>query len=242
MPQSLRSVSSRKRSLNRGEERLLGILHHLRDLKEIWESKSSSESRLKDLQKEIEKIEEEIQKMTQNTLDRALSIGEAFQKSKSTFLAAGAATSIIIGISLNANSNTNNKAGLFYLLGAGAGITAVIRTNGTIIKSKEALNTKNEALKALNAQLSASRKNYSSLSKNLRANNINLPQLTFGTALLPLTKIQTLNKSFLVNESRLIKPAELQTLILRDLTEESVRSNAIFPSISIFCRLFCSII
>ena len=221
MPQSLRSVTSSKRPLNRGEERLLGILHHLRDLKEAWEGKISSETTIKDLRQEIEKIENIIEEITKRSSDRKLTFGEAFQKSKSTFLAAGAATSIVLGISMGTNNDTKEAAPLFYIIGAGAGITALIRTKGSIRKSEETLRTRKTKLDNLNEQLSTNRRKYSELSKQLRANTTNLPKVTFGTALLPLTKAQILNKSFLINESKLIKPTELQTIVLRDLSKES---------------------
>jgi len=221
MTQSLRPVSSSKRPLNRGEERLLGILHHLRDLRETWERKISSEATIKDLQAEIEKIENQIQEIAKNSSDRALTFSEAFQKSKSTFLAAGAAISIVLGISMGARSDTKEAAPLFYIIGAGAGVTALIRTKGSIRKSEETLRTRKTKLDNLNEHLSTNRRKYSEQSKQLRANTINLPKVTFGTALLPLTKTQILDKSFLINESKLIKPAELQTIVLRDLSEES---------------------
>ena len=221
MVQSLRSVSSNRRPLQRGEERLLGILHHLRHLKETWEGKVSSESALKELQVEIEKVEKQIQEISATSLDKALTFSEAFKKSKSIFLAGGAIASIGIGAALGANTEANSAAPLFYILGAGTGIAALIKTNGTVKKSQESFNTSNQTIKDLNEQLTKNRRLYSEQSKALRNNNIKLPKVTFGTALLPLTAVKTRNKSFLINKGNLIKPAQLQSVVLRDLSEES---------------------
>ena len=218
---SLRSVSSRKRPLLRGEERLLAILHHLRHLKEAWEGKVSSESALKELQVEIEKLEKQIQEISATSLDKALTFSEAFKKSKSSFLAGGAIASIGIGAVLGANTEANSAAPLFYILGAGTGIAALIKTNGTVKKSQESFNKSNQTIKDLNEQLTKSRRLYSEQSKALRTNKIDLPQVTFGNALLPLTKVKTLQKSFIINTGNLIKPAQLQSVVLRDLSKES---------------------
>lgn len=218
---SLRSVSSRKRPLLRGEERLLAILHHLRHLKEAWEGKVSSESALKELQVEIEKLEKQIQEISATSLDKALTFSEAFKKSKSSFLAGGAIASIGIGAVLGANTEANSAAPLFYILGAGTGIAALIKTNGTVKKSQESFNKSNQTIKDLNEQLTKSRRLYSEQSKALRTNKIDLPQVTFGNALLPLTTVKTLQKSFIINTGNLIKPAQLQSVVLRDLSKES---------------------
>lgn len=221
MTQSLRSISSSRRPLQRGEERLLGVLHHLRHLKETWEGKVSSESALKELQNEIEKIEKQIQEISATSLDKALSFSEAFKKSKSTFLAGGAIASIGIGAVLGANTEANNAAPLFYILGAGTGVAALMRTGGAVKESKETFNKSNQSIKDLNERLTKSRRLYSEQSKALRNNNLELPKVTFGTALLSFATIKTQNKSFLINKGNLIRPAQLQSVVLRDLSEES---------------------
>ena len=221
MVQSLRSVSSRKRPLLRGEERLLGILHHLRDLKEAWENKVSSKSALSELQIEIERVEKQIQEITAASLDKPLTFGEAFKKTKSTFVAGGAIASIGLGVILGANPESKNASPLFYMLGAGSGIAALIKTNRTIKKSKEAYTRSNKAITDLNEQLITNRRLYSEQSKALRTNKMELPTITFGKALIPLTTCRALNKSFVINKGNLLKPAQLQSVVLRDLSEES---------------------
>ena len=89
MTRSLRSVVSQKRPLRRGEERLLGILHHLSDLRQTWENKMSAQSALGDIQTEIERIEQEIENLSQSAPEKVLDFSEAFKQSKSIFFAGG---------------------------------------------------------------------------------------------------------------------------------------------------------
>lgn len=65
------------------------------------------------------------------------------------------------------------------------------------------------------------RRLYSEQSKALRENNIELPKVTLYKALLPLTTVKVLNKTIVINKGNLIKPAQLQSVMLRDLSEES---------------------
>ena len=70
-------------------------------------------------------------------------------------------------------------------------------------------------------ELTQKRRLYSETSKSFRANNITLPEVTLGTALLPLQSTQVLNKSLLLHTGNLVKPAKLQSVALRDLSNEA---------------------
>ena len=221
MNRSLRSIVSRKRPLRRGEERLLGILHHLRELKQIWENKMSAQGALSEIQSEIERIEQEIEKLSQSAPNKALDFGEAFKKSKSIFLAGGAVVSLGLGVALANNQDTEKSAPWFYFFGAGAVFGAVAKTNGAIKQSRSEFEASSTNLKELKNKLTQKRRLYSESSKSFRANNITLPEVTFGTALLPLQSKQVLKKSLLLQTGNLVKPATLQSVALRDLSNEA---------------------
>ena len=221
MSRSLRSIVSRKRPLRRGEERLLGILHHLRELKQTWENKMSAQSALSDIQSEIERIEQEIESLSQSAPEKVLDFSEAFKQSKSIFLAGGAVVSLGLGIALANNQDTKESAPWFYFFGAGAGIAALAKTNGAIKQSRSEFEASSTNLKELKDELTQKRRVYSETSKAFRANNITLPEVTLGTALLPLQSTQVLNKSLLLHTGNLVKPAKLQSVALRDLSNEA---------------------
>ena len=221
MPQSLRPVISSKRELSDNEEKVLGLLHHLRGIKQTWEAKVSAEGDVKELQEKIEAIEKQIQDLTNNSQEKPLSTGEAFKQSKAILLAGGAAACFGLGIATNANTSLKQAAPWLYLIGAGSGIAAAARTRGSYKKSQLAFEQSSQAMATLKEDLTQNRRLYSETSKKFRDNNIELPRLTLGKAFLPVQTTKALNRSFLTTTEDIIKPAKLQSVYLQDLSEES---------------------
>ena len=128
MPKALRALSS-KRPLRRGEERTLALLHHLRRLRVNWESKNTAESSATKTQQQIEELEQQLKNLqTESTLEK-IDFGKAFTESKSHLIAIGAVASLGIGVASGSDQNSQAAAPLFYMLGIGGGIAALVRAN-----------------------------------------------------------------------------------------------------------------
>ena len=181
----------------------------------------SAQTALNELQGEIERIEQEIENLSQSSPEKALDFSEAFKQTNSIFLAGGAVASIALGIALANNQDAKGTAPWLYFIGASSGIAALAKTNGAIKKSRIEFEASSKNLKGLKDELTQKRRLYSETSKSFRANNITLPEVTLGTALLPLQSTQVLNKSLLLQTGNFVKPAKLQSVALRDLSNEA---------------------
>ena len=77
----------------------------------------SAQSALGDIQTEIERIEKEIENLSQSAPEKVLDFSEAFKQSKSIFFAGGAVASLGLGVALANNQDTKESATRFYFFG-----------------------------------------------------------------------------------------------------------------------------
>ena len=221
MVRSLRAISSFQRPLNQAEERVISLLHHLRGAKSKWEAKVAAEGATRELQERIEDLETQIKALTESSALHPLSFTQAFNQSKSTLIAGAAFACLAAGAITGSNQNSKDAAPLFYLLGSGSALAAAVRTGQSIRRSREEAAQSSDRLSMLRDELSQSRSSYSEEAKILRSNNIDLPQITIGKALIPIDTVEILGKPFLISREKLIKPTKLKSIGLRDLTNES---------------------
>jgi hypothetical protein len=220
MAKVLRALSS-KRPLRRGEERTLALLHHLRRLRESWESKNIAESSAAKAQHQIEKLEQKLEKLQTEGLLEKTTFEKAFTESKSHLLAIGAATSLGIGIVIGTNQNSQSAAPLFYLLSVGCGVTALLKTNNFANETNLRAEQQDKEIREVRQQLGDARKEYSEYAKQIRTNPTELPNIILGSALVPLESKNILGSNFIIDPTGLIKPSRLKAIALRDLSGDA---------------------
>lgn len=220
MAKVIRAVSS-KRPLSRGEERALALLHHLRGMRDQWESKNAAETSAYKAQQKIEELEKELESVqSEGGLDKT-TFGQEFTKSKSHFLAIGAAASLGLGIVLSADQNSQSASPLFFVLGAGSGAAALLRTSKAVQENNKEAEEKAKRVASIRRDLGENRKEYSEHSRQVKTNTADIPNITIGTALLPLENQEVLGANFIVDPTGLIKPSRLRAIALRDLSNDA---------------------
>ncbi len=222
MAKALRAVSS-KRPLRRGEERTLALLYHLRRLRDDWESKNNAESSAKQAQKEIEELEKVLEELQADSTAEKITFGKAFTESKSHLIALGAAVSFGIGVATNSDQNSKEAAPLFYTLGIGAGIAALVRANQFAEEKNLIVDEQNKKVDGIRQQLGNARKKYSEYARQIRTNPADLPNVTLGSVLIPLESKNILGNNFILDPTGLIKPSKLKAIALRDLSGDADR-------------------
>ena len=222
MPKALRALSS-KRPLRRGEERTLALLHHLRRLRVNWESKNTAESSATKTQQQIEELEQQLKNLqTESTLEK-IDFGKAFTESKSHLIAIGAVASLGIGVASGSDQNSQAAAPLFYMLGIGGGIAALVRANQFAEEKNLQVDQQNKKIGGIRQQLGDARKKYSEYARQIRTNPADLPNVTIGSALIPLESKNILGNNFIIDPTGLIKPSKLKAIALRDLSGDADR-------------------
>jgi hypothetical protein len=222
MAKALRALSS-KRPLRRGEERTLALLHHLRRLRDDWESKNSAQSSATKTQQQIEELEHKLEELLSAGPLQKIDFGKAFTESRSHLIAIGAAVSLGIGVATSSDQNSQAAAPLFFMLGVGGGVAALARASQFAgAKNKEA-DEQNKKVSGIRQELGNARKVYSEYSKHVRTNPADLPNVTLGTALIPLESKNILGNNFIIDPTGLVKPSKLKAIALRDLSGDADR-------------------
>jgi len=222
MAKAIRALSS-KRPLRRGEERILALLHHLRRMKDDWESKTNAETSSTRIQQQIEELEKQLEKLQSEGSLEKTGFGKAFTESKSHFIALGAAASLVVGVATNSDQNSQAVAPLFYLLGLGGGVLALVRTNQFAAQKNLKADQQNKKISEIRQQLGNERKLYSNYARQIRTNPTVLPNITLGSALIPLERKNILGNNFIIDPTGLIKPSKLKAIALRDLSGDADR-------------------
>jgi len=222
MAKAIRALSS-KRPLRRGEERILALLHHLRRIRDDWESKTKAETSSTKIQQQIEELEQQLAKLQSEGSLEKTSFGKAFIESKSHFIALGAVASIGIGVATNSDQNSQAVAPLFYLLGLGGGALALVRTNQFAEEKNRQVDKQNHKISGIREQLGNERKQYSNYARQIRTNPTVMPSITLGSALIPLESKNILGNNFIIDPTGLIKPSKLKAIALRDLSGDADR-------------------
>lgn len=218
----LRPLSS-KRPLSRGEERVLAVLHHLRNVRNDWESKVASESSASTVQENIAELEVIQENLQQSGSNEKSTFFEVFSESKSNLIAIAAVASFGIGIVVGSSSNSQSPAPLFYLLGVGGGVASVLRTNKILEETNKKVERRNNEIHAIRQKLGKARKQYSEYSKIARSIPTNLPSVVLGSAYIPLENKNILGNNFVLDPSGLINPSQLKAIALRDLSTDAER-------------------
>lgn len=222
MAKVLRAVSS-KRPLRRGEERALALLHHMRRLRQQWENRNSAESSATKAQKEIEQLEGKLEEIQREGLVEKITFSKAFTDSRSHFIALGAAVTLGIGVAASSDQKSQSAAPLFYILGFGGGVAALLRTNKFADETNQTADQQNNQIRVIRQQLVAARKKYSEFAKQVRANPADIPNVTLGSVVVPLESKSIFGKNFIVDPTGLIKPSQLKAIALRDLSGDADR-------------------
>jgi hypothetical protein len=222
MPKALRALSS-KRPLRRGEERTLALLHHLRRLRGDWESKNTAESSATEAQQQIEELEQRLEKLQSEGSLEKIDFGKAFTESKSHLIAIGAVASLGIGVATGSDQNSQGAAPLFYMLGIGGGIAALVRANKFAEEKNQRVDHQNRKISGIRQQLGDERKRYSEFARQIRTNPADLPNVILGSALIPLESKSILDNNFIIDPTGLIRPSKLTAIALRDLSGDADR-------------------
>jgi hypothetical protein len=222
MPKALRALSS-KRPLSRGEERTIALLHHLRKLRDDWESKNTAESSATKAQQQIEELEQQLEKLQSEVSLEKIDFGKAFTESKSHLIAIGAVASFGIGVATGADQNSQGAAPLFYMLGIGGGLAVLVRANQFAEKKNLQVDQQKRKIGGIRQQLGDERKKYSQYARQIRTNPADLPNVTLGSALIPLESKNILGNNFIIDPTGLIKPSKLKAIALRDLSGDADR-------------------
>ena len=128
MAKALRALSS-KRPLRRGEERTLALLHHIRKLRDDWESKNTAESSATKSQQQIEELEVQLEKIQAESSLEQTTFGKAFAESRAYLIAIGAAISLGVGVVTGSDQNSKSVAPLFYILALSGGVAALLKAD-----------------------------------------------------------------------------------------------------------------
>lgn len=219
---ALRALRS-KRPLRRGEERTLALLHHLRRLRDDWDLKNTAESAATETQQEIEELEQQLEKHQSDGSQEKIAFGKAFTESRSHLIALGAVASLGIGVVTGSDQNSQTAAPLFYMLGIGGGVAALLRANKFTQEKNLQVDQQNRKINGIRQQLGDERKKYSEYSRQIRTNPTDLPNVTFGSALIPLESKNILGNNFIIDPTGLIKPSKLKAIALRDLSADADR-------------------
>ena len=222
MAKALRALSSR-RPLRRGEERTIALLHHLRRLRTDWESKNTAESSASKTQQQIEALEQQLENLQSKGSLEKIDFGKAFTESKSHLIAIAAVTSLGIGIATSSDQNSQGAAPLFFMLGMGGGVAALARSNQFAKEKNLRVDQQNKKISGIRQQLGDARKRYSEFARQIRTNPAHLPNVTLGSALIPLESKNILGNNFVVDPTGLIKPSNLKAIALRDLSGDADR-------------------
>lgn len=222
MAKVLRAVSS-KRPLRRGEERALALLHHMRRLRQKWENRNSAESSATTAKKEIEQLEKKLEELQQEGLVEKIIFSKAFTDSRSHFIALGAAITLGIGVAASSDQKSQSAAPLFYILGLGGGVAALLRANKFVDETNQKADEQNNQIQVIRQQLGEVRKKYSEFAKQVRANPADIPNVTLGSVVVPLESKSILGKNFIIDPTGLIIPSQLKAIALRDLSGDADR-------------------
>jgi len=222
MAKVVRALSS-KRPLRRGEERTLALLHHLRRLRETWESKTAAEASAKDSQDEIESLEKKLASLQADGILEKLTFGKALTESKSHFIVIGSVISIGAGVVIGANQESQSAAPLFYLIGIGGGIAGLVRAGQFSSSHNLRVDQQNKDVAQIREHLGNARKRYAEFAKEVRTNPTELPNITLGSALIPLDSKNILGQNFIVDPTGLVTPSKLKAIALRDLSGDAER-------------------
>ena len=222
MTKVVRALSS-KRALRRGEERTLALLHHLRRLRETWESKTAAEASAKDSQDEIESLEKKLAGLQADGILEKLTFGKALTESKSHFIVIGSVLSIGAGVVTGANQESQSAAPLFYLIGIGGGIAGLVRAGQFSNSHNLRVDQQNKDIAQIREHLGNARKRYAEFAKQVRTNPAELPSITLGSALIPLDSKNILGQNFIVDPTGLVTPSKLKAIALRDLSGDAER-------------------
>ena len=222
MAKVVRALSS-KRPLRRGEERTLALLHHLRRLRETWESKTAAEASAKDTQDEIESLEKKLSALQADGILEKLTFGKALTESKSHFIVIGSVLTIGAGVVTGANQESQGVAPLFYLVGIGGGIAGLVRAGQFSSSHNLRVDQQNKDVAQIREHLGNARKRYAEFAKEVRTNPAELPNITLGSALIPLDSKNILGQNFIVDPTGLVTPSKLKAIALRDLSGDAER-------------------
>jgi hypothetical protein len=220
MAKALRALSS-KRPLRRGEERTLALLHHLRKLRDDWESKNTAESSATKSQQQIEELEVQLEKIQAESSLEQTTFGKAFTESKAYLIALGAAISLGVGVVTGSDQNSKSVAPLFYILALSGGVAALLKADQHANAKNRTVEQQTKRITELRQQLGSARKQYSEHSREVRANHTEIPSIVFGSALIPLENKNILGNNFIVDPTGLIKASQLKSIALRDLSGDA---------------------
>jgi hypothetical protein len=188
-----------------------------------WESKNTAESSATKTQQQIEELEQQLKNLqTESTLEK-IDFGKAFTESKSHLIAIGAVASLGIGVASGSDQNSQAAAPLFYMLGIGGGIAALVRANQFAEEKNLQVDQQNKKIGGIRQQLGDARKKYSEYARQIRTNPADLPNVTIGSALIPLESKNILGNNFIIDPTGLIKPSKLKAIALRDLSGDADR-------------------
>jgi hypothetical protein len=222
MAKVLRALSS-KRPLRRGEERALALLHHMRSLRQEWESKNSAQSSANNAQQEIKLLEQNLKHLQINGPIYKTTFWKALFKSRSHLLAIGAAATLGIGIAANSNQSTRSAAPVFYILCLSGGIAAIARTNSCVYKHNSIFKQHNQKISSIKEQLGKARNKYEAYALQIKESSADFPSITLGSALLPLCSKSIIGRNLILAPKGLVKPSRLKTIALRDLSGDAER-------------------
>jgi len=221
MARSLRAIHSQKRELSAAERKILGIIHHLRGVKETWADRAESQASAQVLQEKIKSLENDLRVCIDSAPDDLMTFSQAFVKSKSTLIAGLAVIFVGTGALLSNSKNNQDGAPALYFLSAAAGIAALVRTNSSMRDTRSRYLESNEQKNSINEKLKGLRDQYLQESSHLKKGEDSLPNIVISNALLPLERVRAFEKSYLISKHSLVNPITLKSIAFRDLTEES---------------------
>lgn len=222
MVKVVRALSS-KRPLRRGEERMIALLHHLRKLRETWESKNTAQASAKNTQDEIEALEKRLEDLQSDGILEKLNFGRALTESNSHLIVIGSVLSIGAGVVTGSSQNSQSAAPLFYLLGVGGGIAGLVRAGQFASNHNLRVDQQNKDAAQIREHLGNARKRYSEFAKQVRTNPAELPNITLGSALIPLESKNIFGQNFILDPTGLVIPSKLKAIALRDLSGDAER-------------------